>query len=96
VPDVQSATHYVYVLRCADASLYAGYTTDLARRLAQHQAGKGAKYTRSRRPVELVASWAYPDRSAALRAERAFKKLERGRKLETLLAHGRKLHPVHD
>ena len=86
MPDARSTAHYVYVLRCADGSLYAGYTTDLTRRLAQHQAGKGAKYTRSRRPVELVASWPYPDRSAALRAEYRFKRLDRVGKLQAVRA----------
>ncbi len=76
------------MLRCADGSLYAGYAVDPARRVAQHQAGKGAKYTRSRRPVELVAAWPYPDRSAALRAERAFKKLGRPAKLAALAGDG--------
>ena len=46
--------HYTYLLRCADGSLYTGYTTDLTRRVATHNAGKGAKYTRSRLPVTLV------------------------------------------
>ena len=87
MPDTQASatqpvtTHYVYVLRCADGSLYAGYTVDLQRRLAQHQAGKGAKYTRAHRPVELVASWPFPDRATAMRAELAFKRLDRDRKL---------------
>ncbi len=80
--------HYVYVLRCADGSLYAGYTIDLDRRLAQHQAGKAAKYTRARRPVEIVASWRYPDRSSALRAELAFKQLDRESKLATIRGMG--------
>ncbi len=73
--------HYVYVLRCADGTLYAGYTVDLARRLAQHQAGKAARYTRGRGPIELVAAWPYPDKGSALRAERAFKGLGREQKL---------------
>ena len=46
--------NYVYILRCADGTLYTGSTTDLDRRLAVHNSGKGAKYTRSRRPVELI------------------------------------------
>ena len=49
---------YVYLLRCADATLYCGVTTDMERRLREHNAGsRGAKYTRARRPVELVAAW---------------------------------------
>ena len=81
-------SHYVYVLRCGDGSLYAGYTTDPQRRLAQHQAGKAAKYTRSRRPVELVITWRYSERSLALRAERVFKRLGRDDKLAALAASG--------
>lgn len=67
--------HLVYLLRCADGTLYTGYTTDLARRLAQHNAGKGAKYTRSRRPVEAVAAWEFPTKPAALSAEYRIRKL---------------------
>jgi len=51
--DDPGGDHYVYVVACADGSLYAGYTTDVQRRVAQHNAGEGAKYTRSRTPVEL-------------------------------------------
>ena len=73
--------HYVYLLRCSDGSLYTGYTDDVERRLAVHQSGKGAKYTRSRLPVELVYSEELPDKSAALRREAAIKKLTREKKL---------------
>ena len=68
---------YVYMLRCGDGSLYTGSTTDVARRLREHQNGTGAKYTRARPPVSLEAS----DRSAAQRREAAIKKLPRKRKL---------------
>lgn len=71
-------TWYVYLLRCADGSLYAGITTDPARRLDQHNAGRaGAKYTRSRRPVELVWSETAEDRASASRREHALKRLSR-------------------
>ena len=73
--------YYVYLLRCGDGSLYTGYTDDVERRLAVHQSGKGAKYTRSRLPVELVYSEELPDKSAALRREAAIKKLTREKKL---------------
>lgn len=73
--------HLVYLLRCADGTLYTGYTTDLARRLAQHNAGKGAKYTRARRPVEALAAWEFPSKSAALVAEYRIRKLRPARKL---------------
>ena len=77
---------YVYLLRCGDGSLYTGVTNDLSRRLAAHQAGRGAKYTRSRRPVELVYQEMLPDRSAALRREAAIKRLPRTGKLALLEA----------
>lgn len=73
--------YYVYLLRCGDGSLYTGYTDDVERRLAAHRSGKGAKYTRSRLPVELVYSEELPDKSAALRREAAIKRLPRAKKL---------------
>lgn len=75
---------HVYLLRCADGTLYCGATTDLARRVAEHNAGTGAKYTRSRRPVRLVASAPFADKSAALRAEHAVKRKPAARKTEFL------------
>lgn len=74
-------THFVYIVRCADDSLYTGYATDVPSRIATHNAGKGAKYTRSRRPVALEISWSLPSRSVALRLEAAIKKLPRRQKL---------------
>jgi len=76
---------HLYVLRCADGSLYAGITTDLERRLEEHNTGpKGARYTRARRPVELVRSWNHVDRSAATKAEIAFKRLSRAKKMRLI------------
>ena len=75
---------YVYLLRCGDGSLYAGSTNDMSRRLAAHQQGKGAKYTRSRLPVELVYQEEAPDQSAALRREAAIKRMTRQQKLKLL------------
>ena len=72
---------YVYMLRCGDGSLYTGCTDDVARRLAAHQSGKGAKYTRSRLPVSLAYQEEQPDKSAALRREAAIKRLKRPQKL---------------
>ena len=69
------APWHVYIVRCADASLYTGIATDVAMRVGEHNAGAGAKYTRSRLPVELVYSEEAADRSAALRREAAIKKL---------------------
>lgn len=72
---------YVYLLRCADDSLYCGWTTDMERRLAAHRAGTASRYTRSRRPVELAAVVPVADRSAALREEARIKRLPRAAKL---------------
>lgn len=71
----------VYILCCGDGTLYTGCTNDLPRRLEAHQKGKGAKYTRSRPPVELVYQEEVPDKSAALRREIAIKRLSRREKL---------------
>ena len=73
---------WVYMLECGDGSLYTGWTNDLARRLAAHQSGRGAKYTRGRAPVRLVYAEQCTDKSAALRREAAVKALPRARKLE--------------
>lgn len=75
-------THYAYILRCADGTLYSGYTTDPDRRTAAHNAGTGAKYTRSRRPVELVYFEAFETKGEALSREAAFKRMRREEKLE--------------
>ena len=80
---------HVYLIECSDSSLYCGITTDLQRRLAQH-AGRcagGAKYTRSRKPLCLLASVPRPDQSSALKLERAVKAARRPDKLRTLLEH---------
>ena len=77
---------YVYMLRCGDGSLYTGCTDNVERRLAAHRSGKGAKYTRSRLPLELVYQEAVEDRSAALRREAAIKALPRIKKLTLLEA----------
>lgn len=71
----------VYVLRCRDGSLYTGITTDLRRRLAAHQAGRGARYTRARLPVRLVYRETRATRGAALRREASIKRLPRTAKL---------------
>lgn len=71
---------FVYIVRCADGAFYTGWTTDIARRVAQHNAGRGAAFTRTRRPVALVYCEEVPDRSAAMRRENAIKKLDRAHK----------------
>jgi len=72
---------FVYLLRCADGSLYCGWTSDLDRRLAAHASGRASRYTRSRLPVELAAAIPVADRSAALREEARIKRLPRAAKL---------------
>ena len=74
---------YVYMLACADGTLYTGITTDPARRVAEHngEGGQGARYTRSRRPVALAHVESATDRAAASRREAAIKRLSRARKL---------------
>ena len=76
--------YYVYLLRCGDGTLYAGFTNDLARRLAVHNAGRGAKYTRSRLPVEVVYWENFPNKSSALKREYAIKRLSRAEKLSLI------------
>lgn len=83
------ATWYVYILRCADGTLYTGITNDVAHRLDSHNRGQGAKYTRSRRPVELACTFEAADRGAASRLERQLKKLPRARKLALIAASAR-------
>ena len=78
--------YWVYLLLCGDGSLYTGCTNDLVRRLRAHQSGRGAKYTRSRLPVELVYREPAADRSAALRREAAIKAMTRAEKLALLAA----------
>ena len=74
--------NYVYILRCADDTLYCGWTTDLTKRLVAHNSGRGAKYTRSRRPVELVYVEEYEDRHDALSREWHIKRMSREEKLK--------------
>ena len=72
--------HHVYVIECADGSLYTGYTTDVERRVAEHDAGEGAKYTRGRTPVTLRHVESFDSRSMALSREHAIKSLSRAEK----------------
>jgi putative endonuclease len=71
---------YCYILECSDGTYYTGWSTEPERRLCQHNRGAGARYTRSRRPVRLVYVEELPDKSAALKRERAIKALSRPRK----------------
>ena len=71
---------FVYLIECRDGSIYTGITTDVDRRYAMHVAGKGARYTRSRPPLSLLASFELPDRSVASRVEYAIKQLTAAQK----------------
>lgn len=73
--------HYVYILRCADDTLYTGWTTDLEKRIRAHNGKKGAKYTKSRTPVSLFYWEEFESKSDALKREAAIKKLPRSSKL---------------
>ncbi|MBM3123867.1 MAG: GIY-YIG nuclease family protein [Chloroflexi bacterium] len=75
-------TCYCYILECADGTYYTGWTTDPQRRVAQHNRGKGARYTRSRTPVKLIYVESQPDRGTAMKRERAIKALSRRQKLK--------------
>jgi len=74
----------VYIVQCMDGTLYTGCSTDVTRRVWQHNRGKGAKYTRSRLPVRLLKQWPAMTRSKALRLEARIKKLPRSQKFATL------------
>ena len=79
---------YCYILACADGTYYSGWSTDPQRRCREHNAGRGARYTRSRRPVRLVYMEELPDRASAMRREIQIKRLSRQGK-EKLIKKGR-------
>ena len=83
----QGSSHYVYVIECADGTLYTGYTTDVERRVAEHDAGEGAKYTRGRTPVTLRHVESFDSKSAAMSREYAIKSLTLAQK-ERLIEGG--------
>jgi len=74
------SVHWVYVIECADGSFYTGYTTDVERRVREHDRGEGAKYTRGRTPVELVYKEQFESQSAAMSREYEIKQLSRREK----------------
>ena len=84
------SAHYVYVVRCADGSLYTGYARDPVARAAVHNRGKGAHYTASRRPVTLIYLEGFADKSAALQREHELKRLRRTAKEAVVAAQPRK------
>ena len=77
---LRQTSNYTYILRCADGSLYTGWTNDLEKRIAAHNAGLGGKYTRSHRPVTLVYYECFPTKAEAMRREYAIKQLSREEK----------------
>ncbi len=88
--------YYLYILKCADQTLYTGITVDVARRVKEHNSSKlGAKYTCARRPVKLVFSQKFKNRSTVSRAEVKIKKLSRHEKLKLIKqAHSRSMDQV--
>ena len=80
-------SHFVYILRCADGTLYTGKTIDLEARLLVHNSGKGAKYTRSKLPVELVYSEEYKTNREAAQRECEIKKLSKAQKEELITSN---------
>ena len=76
--------HYIYIIECSDGSLYTGYTTDVERRVEEHNSGEGAKYTRGRGPVKLRHQEAFASRSLAQKREYQIKQLPRSQKEELL------------
>lgn len=85
MPDLPTTSWSIYIVRCADNSLYTGITTDVDRRLKEHNDGKsGAKYTRNRRPVSLVYQESAESRSHASRREREIKRLTQRQKLDLI------------
>ena len=85
--------NYTYILKCKDETLYTGWTNDIEKRLEAHNAGKGAKYTRSRRPVELVYLEQFETKEEAMSREVKVKQLSRNQKDE-LVAHGPVERPI--
>lgn len=81
---------YVYIVECCDGTLYTGISDDVPKRVAAHNSGRGAKYTRGRTPVVLRYNEACPDRSAALRREAALKRLSRTQKWDLIAREGEK------
>jgi len=78
---VKRETCYCYIVECADGTLYTGWTTNLERRVKEHTAGRGSRYTRLRRPVRLVYFEHLPNRSEAMRREAQIKRMDRNAKL---------------
>lgn len=78
---------FVYILKCADDSLYTGWTNNLDKRMDTHNSGNGAKYTRGRLPVKLVYFESYKTREEAMRRESKIKRMSRNQKIELIKNH---------
>ena len=76
--------HYIYIVRCKDGSLYTGYAKDIEQRIAKHNSGQGAKYTKIRRPVELVYQEMFDTKSEAMKREYEIKTFSRQKKLQLI------------
>jgi len=76
--------HFTYIVECSDGSLYTGWTIDIDKRIKVHNSGKGAKYTRTKLPVRLVASWCFETQSEAMKWEWFLKQLPRLQKLKLI------------
>ena len=79
---------FLYVVECVDGSLYTGISSDVSRRVREHNAGRGARYTATRRPVAVQAVWRFPNRHVAMQAEIAFKRKRRKDKQRLVAAAG--------
>lgn len=88
---MKSSNHFVYILECGDGSYYTGYTTDISQRLAQHECGKGAKYTRGRGPLTLVYQDKFETKREAMQVEYQIKQLSREKK-EKIIKEERQNH----
>ena len=83
--------NYTYIVKCADGTLYCGWTNHLKERVAAHNAGRGAKYTRSRRPVELVYYEEFAAKEEAMRREAAIKRMGRAAKMKLIAEQAEKI-----
>lgn len=83
----QHQGNYTYIVKCSDETLYTGWTNNLKKRLEAHNSGKGAKYTKNRRPVELVYFEEYDTKQEAMKREYAIKQLSRQEKLALIRSH---------
>lgn len=82
---IETESAFTYIVQCVDGSLYTGWTVDLERRLDAHNQGRGAKYTRARRPVKLVASWKLASKVEAMKLESSIKRMRRSEKEQLIV-----------